>query len=376
MNNETKKTVRRLDLLRGILVLTLILYIAVALIINSSYLTADRLMRLRANVIHVLTGSASDTVRIEEDDTLTVAPFQDGFAVLTRNGISVYGADGNKYSSHTLQYKNPCMEVCDKYILCFDRGSTGWVVFNSFRVLCEGTEGGNIINGRISSEGYFTIAAERSEYKGCVTVYNTKGTSLARWNSDTYLLDAFITSRNEATIVSLGTDREKTNTVFTVLNFRKGTVTITATAYDTFPLALGVKQGGQVEMLTEDGSWVFSGREVRSVHTYPETSPGIFRQGKDLTLISYQTLSGQILVEGFDTEGNVPFSLEFSSIRSLDTMEDRIYVLTEEGLYVTDRAGNLLLKADAESAAQISVSPEITLLRGANFVNIKHYELP
>ena len=107
-----------------------------------------------------------------------------------------------------------------------------------------------------------------------------------------------------------------------------------------------------------------------------ETSPGIFRQGEDLTLISYQTLSGQILVEGFDTEGNVPFSLEFSSIRSLDTMGDRIYVLTEEGLYVTDRAGNLLLKADAESAAQISVSPEITLLRGANFVNIKHYELP
>ena len=250
------------------------------------------------------------------------------------------------------------------------------MVFNSFRVLCEGTEGGNIINGRISSEGYFTIAAERSEYKGCVTVYNTKGTSLARWNSDTYLLDAFITSRNEATIVSLGTDREKTNTVFTVLNFRKGTVTITATAYDTFPLALGVKQGGQVELLTEDGSWVFSGREVRSVHTSPETSPGIFRQGEALTLISYQTLSGQILVEGFDTEGNVPFSLEFSSIRSLDTTGDRVYVLTEEGLYVTDRAGNLLLKADAESAAQISVSPEITLLRGANFVNIKHYELP
>ena len=103
MNAETKKTVRRLDLVRGALVITLILYIAVALIINSSYLTVDRLMRLRSNVIYALSNSG-DVLRYDAEDSLDLQLFQDGYAVLTKNGITVCGTDGNIYSQHVLQY--------------------------------------------------------------------------------------------------------------------------------------------------------------------------------------------------------------------------------------------------------------------------------
>ena len=154
-----------------------------------------------------------------------------------------------------------------------------------------------------------------------------------------------------------------------------GVVTITATAYGTFPLALGVKQGGQVEMLTEDGSWVFSGREVRSVHTYPETSPGIFRQGEDLTLISYQTLSGSVLVEAVSAEGQVLFGAEFPNVLSVDCHGDRFFVLTASELFVLDEKGTILTSLKT-TASRILVSAEIVLLRGDSFAEVLELSLP
>lgn len=367
MNPETKKTARRLDLIRGVLVLTLILYIAVALIINSNYLTADRLMRLRSNVIYAI-GNSGDKIHLEADDTVDVELFQDGYAVLTRNGISICGAEGNIYSSHILQYKQPCMKVCGKYILCFDRGGTSWSLLNSFRVLCSGTESGDIINGAVTEDGYFAIAAERTEYKGSVTMYNTKGTDLSRWNSDTYLIDSFFTSKNRLTVVSVASDREKTHTVFTVFNYKKAEAETSVTAPDTFPLALGLKEDGSVEMLTASGATVFDGKTVVATHTYPEPSPGLYRQGEDATMVSYQTLSGAVLVEAFSVKAENLFSLEYPSVLSLGCTDDYFFVLTETTLHILDSSGNEVEARDVSSVSEVLVSPEISVLLTSNSV--------
>lgn len=361
MNSEIRKNTRRLDLIRGALVLTLILYIVVALIINSSYLTADRLMRLRSNVIHAISNSG-EKISLDSEDTVSVELFQDGYAVLTRNGIKICSGEGYIYSSHVLQYKQPCMKVCGKYILCFDRGGTSWSLLNSFRVLCSGKESGDIINGAVSDDGYFSIAAEKTEYKGCVTVYNTKGTSLARWNSDTYLIDSFFTSKNRLTVVSVASDREKTHTIFTVFNYRKAEAEASVSAPNTFPLALGLKENGAVEMLTSSGAILFDGDTAAVTHTYPEPSPGAYRQGESSTMISYQTLSGAVLVEAFSAKGETLFSLEYPSVLSLGCVGDYYFVLTQTHLFILDSSGGEVESREVSSASELLVSPEISVL--------------
>ena len=360
MNRETKKTVRRLDLIRGALVLTLILYIAVALIINSSYLTVDLLMRLRSNVIYAL-GSSGDTVEIDPEDTLDLQLFQDGYAVLTRNGITVCGMDGNIYSEHILQYTNPRMEVCGKYILCYDRSGSAWCLLNSFRILCSGTEKGDIVNGAVTEDGYCAIVSERSEYKGCVTVYNTEGTDLSRWNSVTYLIDAFFTGSGRLTAVSVSSDREKTHTVFTVFDYKKAEEVTSVTAADTFPLALGLKKDG-VEMLTASGALLFNGASVAATHAYPQSSPGIYRQEEDVTFLSYRTLTGTILAEAFSADGTTLFSSEYSSVLSLASSGGYFFLLTETELVILDSSGTVVDRQPSGGASRVLVSPEIALL--------------
>ena len=367
MNSETKKTVRRLDLIRGALVLTLILYIAVALVINSSYLTVDRLMRLRSNVIYALGGS-DETLRYDEEDTVDFQLFQDGYAVLTRNGITVCGADGNVYSSHVLQYRNPVMKVCGKYILCFDRGGTGWSLMNSFRLLCSGTESADIINGSVCDDGYFAIAAERTEYKGCVTVYNTDGTDLSRWNSDSYLIDSFFTAKNRLTIVSVASEREKTHTVFTVFNYKKPAAENVATVSDTFPLALASKDNGSVEMLTATGGVVFDGTSASATLTYPEPTPWLYCQSDGGTLISYRTMTGTVLVQGLSERGDVSFTKEYSTLLSLDCTKDYFFILTETNLFVLDGGGTVVLEQPNAGYSKILVSPEVSVLLRADAV--------
>lgn len=359
MSEELKKSVRKLDLMRGALILTLILYIAVALVMNSSYLTVDRLMRLRSDIGFAL--SNTTPAPLDSEDTVDVVLFQDGYAVLTRNGVSVRSREGHEYSSHTLQYKQPCIKVCGSYLLCFDRGGSQWALLNSFRVLCSGTEGGNIINGAVTEDGYFAIAAERTEYKGSVTVYNTKGVDLSRWNSDTYLINAFFTEKNHLTVVSVAADRETTHTVFTQFNYKKGQAAPSVTAPDTFPLALALKDGGRVEMLTALGSVHFDGESVSSVYSYPEPSPELFCQGDEGTMISYQTLSGEVLVEGLSVKGEKLFSVEYPRVLSLGCSDGYYFILTPDQLLILDSSGSVV-EDRTVSASRILVSPEISLL--------------
>ncbi len=368
MNAETKKTVRRLDLARGLLVLTLILYIAVALIINSSYLTVDRLMRLRSDVVYALSGRG-ETYAYDPDEIVDFRLFQDGYAVLTRNSLTVCAKDGHIYSSHTLQYNKPVMKVCGKYILCFDRGSTSWSLFNSFRLLSSGSEQGDIINGTVCDDGYFAVSAERNEYKGAVTVYNTDGTSLSRWNSDSYLIDAFFTAKHRLTVVSVVSEREKTHTVFTLFNYKKAEAETSATAPDTFPLALSAKDDGKVEMLTASGMTVFDGQTVSSLFTYPESSPGIYCQGKRGTAIAYKTSRGDVLVQGI-ADGKTLFTARYPTVLSLDTYGDYWFILTETHLYVSDSSGTVLWEQQNPGASKVLASPEISLLLGVSGIEL------
>jgi hypothetical protein len=347
------------------------MYIAVSLTINSAYLTADRLMRLRSDLVYSLRNSADSDGKMEldEDETVDVRLFQDGYVVLTRNGISIYGEDGNLYSSHVLQYADPRVKVSDKYILCFDRGGTEWCLLNSFKILCSGQETGDIINGSVTGDGYCAIVSEKFEYKGCVTVYNTHATALSRWNSDSYLLDTFFTAKNEVSILSIASDQEKVNTIFTVLNYKKGEVAASASAPDTMPLAFAEKEGGRIEMMTSSGTWVFDGKTVAAAHTYQNSSPGIYYQDSLSSMLSYQADDGKTLVEAFSQDGENLFTAEYDDVLSLCCYREVFLVLTTGKLYVLNRSGTVLSETEtAASASKVLASPEAAILRGTGFV--------
>lgn len=369
MTTEHKKQVRRLDLIRGTLVLTLILYIVVALVMNSSYLTVDRLMRLRADIASALSNRGSSVTSLAADDTVEVVLFQDGFAVLSRNGLSIRSDTGVEYSSHVLQFKQPCIKVSGSYLLCFDRGGTEWCLFNSFRRLCSGSESGDIINGSVSSEGYVAIASERDSAKGCVTVYNEDGLALTRWNSEYYLLDNFFSGKNRLIVVSLASAREKTDTVFTVFNYKSGEVLSSIAAEDVFPLAMSMKENGSLELLTSAGAVSFNGDTGCLIYNHPEPSPGVYCQGESASLIAYQTLSGAVWVQAFGEDGSLLFGAEYPSVLSLACYADRFFVLTPTDLFVLDSSGTVLYRR-AAMAARVLASPEISLLLTSSSVEV------
>ena len=365
IRDETKRTVRRLDLIRGILILTLVLYIAVTLIINSEYLTADRLLRLRSDVFRALR-SAPEKVAKLDDETLDVQLFQDGFVILSRNGISVCSSSGSEYAFHSLRYREPRIKISGQYILCFDRGGNDWCLLNTFRDLCSGTTEEPIVFGVVSSDGYFAVAAEKFEYKGCLTVYNSDGTPLALWNADTYLIDAFFLSRSEVAMVSLASREEKAATVFSVLNYRTGETAVAAET-EGIPYAMAQKSGGDVELLVGGGSWIFDGSGVSAAYAFRNASPGLCCQGREMTLVAYPDASGVSTVDAFSPSGNVLFTVQYPALRCMACSRDNAFLLTADRLYVLDSSGSVVWEREA-SAREVLASPEISLLRNAEDV--------
>ena len=194
-----------------------------------------------------------------------------------------------------------------------------------------------------------------------MTVYNEDGLALTRWNSEYYLLDSFFPGKNRLIVVSLAAVREKTDTVFTVFNFKSGEVISSIAAVDVFPLAMSMKQDSTLEVLTSTGALSFNGESAALVYNHPEPSPGVYCQDASATMISYQTLSGSVWVQAFDPRGNYLFGAEYPSVLSLACYADRFFVLTPTDLYVLDSSGAELLRR-AVTAAEILASPEISLL--------------
>ncbi len=366
-----EKKLKQLILTKRLVLVTMILYIAVFFVINSPYLTADNLRRFFADLTYSFRSEVSaDGMKALEDDTKTsIRLFKDGYAILNSNRVVICGREGNEYSSHTLHYAAPVLKTSDQYVLCFDRGGTSICVTDSFRILFQMETDHPIINASVSDSGYVALATQRYEYRGAATVYNLEGTALARWNSDSYILDLFFGEKDAISVFSISSSGESVDTVLTVLDYREGKSTSQQVCEGLMPLAMAAKENGTVEILSDSRAIVFSADSVAVSHTYISRLPYIYYQDAVCTMLSYELGNGKQLVEAFDSNGTVLFSLEFEKIRSLCCYRNVFLVLTDEMLSVLDRTGKVLAEQMvSELSGKIIAGPDSAFFVGETYI--------
>lgn len=372
-----EKKLKQLFLVKRLLFVTIIAYVAVFILMNTSYLSIDNIRRFAYSAKTALTQTSvgsNDVITYSSGKIPIFSPFKDGLAILDDSSVSVYSRDNIKYSAHHVNYRNPVLRVSDEYILCFDRGGKKLSVYNSFDLLFEKEFSDIIINASVDSSGRIAVITEKYGYKGQLTVFNTSFEERFLWYSaDAYLVDVAFTSTNSVAVVSVAQNMENIDTVVYTLNYSAGEERSKVVSQNAFPLSVAKKNDGSVEILSETGLISFRSGGCNTVYSYGSRVPYKFFQSDKYTVFAYDlnTPDNHFSVYVTDITGNKQFETIVENVKSISAFADTIFVLTSEKLLAFDRTGAVVSEAEVPvGVTEIVAGKQNCVLYGAEKAHI------
>lgn len=114
---------------------------------------------------------------------------QDGLALASVSGVSLYGESGEEETNVQIQLSLPRLVARDEIAMAYDVGGYGLVAVHSQKgEVLRLAESRPILDADLSDGGHIALASSASGYKSVLSVYNDEQLLVYRWlSSSTYL---------------------------------------------------------------------------------------------------------------------------------------------------------------------------------------------
>jgi len=169
-----------------VLAILLILATGVAVLLYRDKLFANGLSRAED------TSSSQEAYSFENGAGRQFALMGDKLALASSTGLQLLDGEGLPLYLRVFTMKNPALTSCNRSVVCYDVGGTALKLWDGDKLIELDSED-ELISASVNGDGYFAAAAQSSGYKGCVTVYDPKGTGIFKWYSGSgYVIDAAV----------------------------------------------------------------------------------------------------------------------------------------------------------------------------------------
>lgn len=117
------------------------------------------------------------------NDIITVKSFSGRMFVLTEKLLASVDSNGEIRYTKVHNYKNPAIEVSDKYGILFNRNSHGYMIFTTKGIIYDGSsdEENDIIAAAINNEGTFALSTKSNSSASRVYLHTKKGEIKYAW---------------------------------------------------------------------------------------------------------------------------------------------------------------------------------------------------
>lgn len=207
---------------------------------------------------------------IDGDTVYMFEPFENGFALLTENGITYYSASGRMTGKQQFTYSSPAMSLSGSRVLVFDRGNTGYSIQNNKTLYSQQAANKSVIDAAVSSRENYVIAVRDDNAKSILYGMDAKGKIIYQWNCpDGYISDVTLySSGKKAAVTVIDSENAVLCSRVYILDF----------AYDseyavfdyTDETVLGVKflSGRKLQVVSDKCVYRISGKELEVVMEY------------------------------------------------------------------------------------------------------------
>jgi len=165
------QSMKKVGALLGFVILILLI---VALIMNRDRLTFGHFVR--GVQYYNLGGSArAEEFQFENLASNTFAVFNDGIAVASNAGLSVYDRRASQVYAVRTPLEQPIIETAGEFVLAYDLGGLNMQVGNTSGHLWHLEADGRLIDARINEHGWVTVSFEQTGTLGVIRVYDPEG---------------------------------------------------------------------------------------------------------------------------------------------------------------------------------------------------------
>ena len=143
-------------------------------------------------------------------DKMSLAYLENGILMSSAAGAHYYSFSGRQYAEEVLSMDNPVLSASAKAGVVYDAGGQSLFLFRGteevFDLSLEGD--GDLLSARANDSGWLAVTAQRSGYKGAVTVYDASGSEVIQISlSSTFVVDAAL-SPDCKTVAVITMDQE------------------------------------------------------------------------------------------------------------------------------------------------------------------------
>lgn len=368
---KENRTLSKLNIAKRLIFCTILVYIAVFLVMNTSYFTRDNLHRVVFSLKQALSGEETEDVLVFEDSGENMyGIFKDGLVVLSNRSLSVYDASGSLLSETGIHFYEPVLRVSEHYILCFDRGGSGLLLCDSFGIVREKSfekddYSYSILDAQFGAGGKISVITDSPNAKGVVYVYSEMLEELYEFSSvDSYPVRADIFDKNMLSVVSLSPRKEVSDLLFYRIDYRtgEGYQSPVYSAEDRFPVSF-VAEDDRLRVLTDlDLLSAEKDALTTCLDSVPSVTDRYSISSRYVLFSSLYSVSGRTYTVSAYANGDPPlFSVEFYDLRDIACQDNAFFVLAENKVHFLDQTGSILFTEELSIPASGLVASDDTL---------------
>lgn len=194
--NKEKKEHRRLPRILALILTAVLVLGAVAAVAFRDSVSFDSLKRY-LNYRSTQTGSTGEAASFPYDggDDLSFARLGTSLLISSSAGVNLYSSAGKVYESEVLAMSRPVLTADGKYGAVYDAGGQTLRLYDETSKVFSLTldTGYGYLSARPNADGWLAVTAQKSGYKGAVTVYNAKHDKVIELDySSAFVLDASV----------------------------------------------------------------------------------------------------------------------------------------------------------------------------------------
>lgn len=295
-------------------------------------------------------------ITLNENVSPKFLSFKNVLITTSANNITAYNIKGvqvefNQFSAISASvshFNNLNLKACDDYIIAYDKGGVGAVVFNNNKITATLSINSKIIFAKPFNNGEFLIIAEDSNAKNQVILYSSEGKEKFKWHSGVNnIIDAsYSASTNKLVVITSELSTGFFNSKIIFFDILKADPYSEMTFENTFFTNINFYNKNNIVVLSDVGTYYFNitGELVNSYNFNNKMLTCYKQLNNGVMALSFGSKSGNgTVVEIVNNKGNlIGFYETQSDILSIDSDNGNIIACGLREVLLLSKKGVLL----------------------------------
>ncbi|MCD7828413.1 MAG: DUF5711 family protein [Clostridiales bacterium] len=216
-------------------------------------------------------GSAENfSASTDADSVYDFRAFDNGYAILTENGISYVNSSGSVSAKQQLTYSVPAMDISGNRVLIYDRGGTSYSLQRNKSLYAQQSAPYSIIDAAVSSKNNYALAVAGDNAKTILYGYDSLGNVIYQWDCpDGYITDiTLISGGGKAAAAVINSSNAVLYSSLYILDFEYDTAYADFTYEDETIIGLKFISNTKLLVVTDKYVYLINKKEQEILYDY------------------------------------------------------------------------------------------------------------